>query len=660
VDALINHRRHEAILDSGAGHSAINKSVAQSHRLPIHKWQWGKIRLADGRTTSPCGFAFVQVQIGPSTACLPCAVLESLPVPILLGFDYLVKARAISLWDEATLVFKGKVGTVPLHLESALCEGPVATVLEAAENNSIPALSERLIKVRIPHDNLLASCEETTLDIMSLPRRADEWKILAANGLAPVRNAHTYIMVANLSNLPREIRQGQVIAAGVNHGDKATADMLLHSRPSSPKTSGTATPAAPAESAGEPSKPAPTIEEMTDQVHQLMIDMRVDERDYTLLQVHTLIRLVFKHRDAFSKEPGLTHLVEHHIDVAGHPPMALAPRRKPLAMRSIVKEHITEMLAKGLIRPSSSAWAAPIVLVPKKETGKWRMTVDYRHLNEVVPRDAFPLPRIDDSLALLGNAEWFTTFDLVSGYWQIAMAPGSIDKTAFVCSEGLFEYLRLPMGLANSPATFQRLMQLIIPAGVRASHALVYFNDIIVFLKTFEEHLDHLDDILTRVGASGLKIRPDKTSLARRSVHYLGHVVDSSGTRPDPQRCAAINKMPVPADISQLRSFLRLTSYYRCYVRRYANMAAPLTALLKKDVPFVMGPAQLKAIDQLKQALQTEPVLRRPNFDLPFILQTNALGYRLLAVLSQRDETKPKGQREWVVGFALRSLSQPE
>jgi transposase InsO family protein len=321
----------------------------------------------------------------------------------------------------------------------------------------------------------------------------------------------------------------------------------------------------------------------------------------------------------------------------------------------VVKQGIKDMLDKGLIRPSKSPWSAPVLLVPKKD-GKWRFTVDYRPLNTIVPRDAFPLPRIDDSLNLLGQSEWFTTFDLVSGYWQIPVAEANIEKTAFVCSEGLYEYLRMPMGLSNSPATFQRLMQKILPAHIRASYALVYMDNIIIHSATFEEHMVHLADVLDRLKEANLRVKPQKVSMARTEVHYLGHVVLKEGTKPDPQKIEAILKMPRPTDESSLRSFLGLTGYYQCYVRGYAHFAAPLTLLLRKDEPWRWGKEQEEAYLHLQRAMINYPVLRRPDWKKPFVLQTDASGYGLSAVLSQRGNDGS----DYALAFASRTLTQAE
>jgi hypothetical protein len=301
------------------------------------------------------------------------------------------------------------------------------------------------------------------------------------------------------------------------------------------------------------------IQTTLEKIQALLDTMKVDLNRYTAPQQRLLIELVYEFRDIFTDEPGFCQKVAHTINTGDHPPISVPPFREPLALRQLTKEYVANLLKKKLVRPSKSPWAAPVLIIPKKETGKWRFVVDYRKLNKIVPRDSFPLPRIDDSLALLGESEWFSVIDLVSGYWQIPVAEEDVHKTAFICSEGLYEWIRLPMGLSNSPATFQQLMQEVIPPTVQASYALVYMDEIIIHSKTFEDHITHLQDILDRLRDADLHIKPSKVRLARNEVHYLGHCKE--GTKPDPQVVESVVKMAPPTDISELRSFLGLSGY---------------------------------------------------------------------------------------------------
>lgn len=312
------------------------------------------------------------------------------------------------------------------------------------------------------------------------------------------------------------------------------------------------------------------------------------------------------------------------------------------------------MLKDGIIEPSSSAWASPVVLVKKKD-GSTRFCVDYRKLNELTIKDSYPLPLADSCFDALTGSKWFCTLDLSSGYWQVAMATEDREKTAFTTgSGGLFHFTVMPFGLVSAPATFERLMERVL-AGLPWDVCLAYLDDIIVHAESFEAEKDRLCKVLQRLRNAGLKLSPKKCNLFQQSVKFLGHVVSGEGLSTDPEKTRAVAEWPVPSKVTELRSFLGLCSYYRRFVKDFAEIARPLHRLTEKTKDFAWTQECDDAFNRLKTALTTAPVLKYPSTTDPFILDTDASNFGLGAVLSQVQDGE-----ERVVAYYSTTLSKPE
>ena len=231
------------------------------------------------------------------------------------------------------------------------------------------------------------------------------------------------------------------------------------------------------------------------------------------------------------------------------------------------------MLDQGIISPSSP-WASPVILVPKKD-GSLRFCIDYRKLNAVTIRDAYPLPRIDDTLDSLQQLNFISTLDLRSGYWQVEMDKDSRKKTAFVIHKGLFEFNVMPFGLTNAPATFQRLMD-IVSAGLKWQCCLVYIDDVVVFSPTFEQHMTDLERVFQILRSANLMLKTAKCQFCRRAMHYLGHIITPGGIKPDPELIKSVTNFPQQQKIKDVQSCLDLTDYYRRFIKDYSKIAEPL------------------------------------------------------------------------------------
>ena len=367
-------------------------------------------------------------------------------------------------------------------------------------------------------------------------------------------------------------------------------------------------------------------------------------------------KLLQHNRNTFSLpgEPlGRTTLVQHGIDTGDATPIKQPVRRPPFHMRSAAEKEVTDMLEKDVIEPSNSPWASPVVLVKKKD-GSLRYCIDYRRLNAVTRKDSYPLPRIDDSLDSLGQAKYFSTLDLASGYWQIGLTEEAREKSAFCTTSGLFQFKVMPFGLTNAPATFQRLMERIL-AGLQWQICLVYIDDIIIFSRSAEEHLQQLQTVLSRLQAAGLKLKPKKCKLFRRKVSFLGHLVSEAGIETDPEKVAAVQKWPRPSTVTDVRSFLGFCSYYRRFIPEFASISKPLVRLTEKSVPFLWSDREEDAWLELKKRLTTAPILGYPHPDRTFVLDTDASDFGIGAVLSQVVDG-----REVVIAYGSRVLSKAE
>ena len=346
-----------------------------------------------------------------------------------------------------------------------------------------------------------------------------------------------------------------------------------------------------------------------------------------------LRELCQEYEDVFTTVPGKCTLEYHSIRTTSETPISQRPYRIPVAKRDAVKRQLDEMLAQDIIRPSKSAWASPTVLVTKPDQSI-RICIDYRRLNELSLFDGYPIPRISEVFERIGHAKFLSRLDLSKGYYQVPLSDDTKEKSAFVTPFGLYEFNVMPFGMKTSPATFIRLMDKVIDG---YQNAVAYFDDIIIYSSTFEEHLEHIRVILEKLKAANLTVRPSKCQLGAREIVCLGHVIGSGKIQADPTKISAMRDFPLPITKKNMRSFLGLTGYYRQYIKNYAEITSCLTDTLKKDKPnnIVWTEKETNAFKQLKEALTTTPILITPDFNKPFILQTDASNTAIGAVLSQ-------------------------
>ncbi|CAB0038506.1 unnamed protein product [Trichogramma brassicae] len=331
---------------------------------------------------------------------------------------------------------------------------------------------------------------------------------------------------------------------------------------------------------------------------------------------------------------GLTRLTEHHIDVQGASPIKHKMRRMSPPMLQVAHDEVKKMLAEGVIEPSASSWSSAPVIV-KKADGSNRFCIDYRDLNKVTKKDAYPVQNIDAILDKLRRARYITTIDLKSAYFQIAMEESSKKYTASrVPGAGLFQFTRLAFGQTNAPMTFQRLIDALFGPECEP-FVFGYLDDIVIVTETFEQHLVWLEKVLERLNAAGLTINRKKCEFCRPSVKYLGYVLDGDGLRVDEDKVAPVMNYPAPTDLKSLRRFLGMLGWYARFIPNDTEMKLPLLKLTKKNAEWIWADEQQQAFEALKKALTEAPVLARPDFARPFIVQCDASALAIGGVLSQ-------------------------
>jgi hypothetical protein len=653
----------KALIDTGAAVSVVNKGLVQALGASIVPVEVGSIIVANGEKINVTGVVELSVAICDLPVFFHALYVPDMKYKLILGTNVL-RASAVRLYCGQELLWPLPEAIEPKDVNISnvyAVAGPVAERMVLATHGAvIPPVSGMTIKARVKVDRFSDKVEG---DVLIEPLKSPLHGTVSRQ-LQSVQHGYVNVFVTNVSRKTSlVIRPGAVVAklspcASLWH-DKAGVLLTMDEVDNRSKP--------PAEHVRDSAKSAPSEEEekssfnrrerraiareakSLERAHWRLNAVSVNAQmpisesiksakiNSELTEVERLLMLRFldANKDLFAVDiRSTTPLVKHSI-VTNGPPIKQRPYRTPHSEKETVRQYIQDSLEKGIISPSSSPWSSPILLVNKKD-GTKRFCVDYRKLNSITKKDIFPIPHIEDILERLNGMKFFTKLDLVTSYYQIAVEDNAKEKTAFVTEEGAFEYNVMPFGLTNAPATFQRLMNLVL-AGINWKMCLVYIDDILIFSKTFDQHIADIRVVFDRLRKANLKLKLSKCEFGFSSTVYLGHTISEHGVSMDPEKVAAIAKWKPNhiRDVSNVRTFLGMTGYYRRFVPGYSKIAAPLTDLLKKDVEFKMHEPAVAAFNKLKTAIMSAPVLAYPRWYLPFVLQTDASGLGLGAVLTQ-------------------------
>lgn len=376
-------------------------------------------------------------------------------------------------------------------------------------------------------------------------------------------------------------------------------------------------------------------------------------KQLTLEESKQLSELISQYSDVLSPKPGVTNLGKHDIKLTSDTPIRVKPYPVPFSLKQVVIEEVKSMLELGVIEPSDSQYCSNYVIVKKPDNSN-RFCIDFRPLNRVTVFDCEPIPNMEDIFVKLANCKYLSKIDLTKGYWQLPLTDSAKPLTAFQTPLGLFQFVTMPFGLVCASASFSRIMRKLL-YGLECVDNFI--DDIIIFTETFIKHLEVLEQSLIRLRQANLTAKPSKCNFCLESIECLGHVVGGNNLKPNPDKLKAIQDAPRPQTKKQVRSFLGLVGFYRSFVPNFSSIAVPLTDLTKKGQPnkLVWGEQQELAFTSLKTALCSFPILKLPEVDKPFIVQTDASENGIGAALLQND-----GEVRRPVAYASRKLNGAE
>ena len=628
----VKYKKHRlsALIDTGSDITIASADFAKKYRWTIHPCELKEVKAANDEVIVIVGRAKEYLSVGGQTEIFEIYISPDIN-GLIVGLDWLRRHGRIE-WDFTDdKIQLGNGQWLKLHDDiKSRCRRVYVEV-----DVELPPRQETIVPVRVSHRNRRDLPFVGVTESLKIPNLQ---KVYSGRSVLPPRFSDLQICVANTAN------RLQVLKKGTRLGNIEPADIV---GPAPPEPTLPLTPSSVQPTEGPTEIPTEQV------IEDIMKSLPTELTDYQRRQAR---RLIERNESIFSKSEydiGRTPLVEYHIDTGSHRPIRQPLRRHPFKHLEIIDRQVEEMERHGIIEPTASPWASNVVLVRKKD-GSLRFCVDYRRLNAITYKDSYPLPLIDNCLNALAGASWFSTLDLRSGYYNIPIADGDRDKSAFITRKGCHRFTVMPFGLTCAPSVFQRLMDFVL-SGLSYITCLVYLDDIIIFGRTFEEQLSRLEEVFRRIQSANLKLKPTKCSFFRRQVDFLGHVISEDGISVQESKIDAIKDWPPCRTLTELRAFLGTSGYYRRFVKDFSSIAAPLFALMKKDAKFVWTDECQTAFDTLKTRLTSAPILALPTDEGTYVLDTDASDYGLGAVLSQKQDGT-----ERVIAYASRTMTKSE
>ncbi|KAJ0068233.1 hypothetical protein NL108_017965 [Boleophthalmus pectinirostris] len=553
-------------------------------------------------------------------------VVRNVTQPVILGWDFLFAHFAVLDLKEGIF----KVGTrARVPLLSATETAPLSCNAITVTPLLVPAMSQMTVLAKVQPTIGVPDLDTDYIGVIE-PGPPSSQGLLSARTVAPVQAGMTYVRVMNPTTSDLQISSDTKLGDFYPLGQDNDYCIV-----------------------------ETNVDAITTQIEsttQLLPDVNLNDSALTSDQKQKLQALLSSYCDVFSthdQDYGRTDFVKHSIRTGDTPPIKQRAYRASPNIRAEIDRQVQQLLEQDIIEESYSPWSSPVVLVRKKD-GTYRFCIDYRKLNAATIKDSYPLPRPAEALDSLSGSCWFSTMDLSSGYWQVELEPKDREKTAFNSGSGLYQFKVMPMGLTNAPPTFQRLMELVLH-GLHWKECLIYLDDVLVFSRTFSDHLKSLGEVFDRFRTAGLKLKARKCHLAQTEVTFLGHVVSSRGLQPDEKNLEKVRKWPMPRTATEVRAFVGLCSYYRRFVKNFSIIAAPLHSLTHKGASFIWTIECEDAFQSLKHALTNPPVVAHPIFSQPFLLYTDASLEGIGSVLAQRQDSK-----EHVIAYASHTLTPSE